>query len=751
MNATQMKLDAFRRAAFALALCAIPALAQSGPALRVTVGTCSVTATTTSATYSPAGCGSSAPALTFDGTQYYWDGSLGDFSISIVGQSRASLPSPALDVGTNFALASGPVGGTVTIAWSDNNFTGQGPIMISSSTTLAQGAASAVYTAYGDSTNALFGTEVSVGPGNTGALGTVAVPVMLTGANTWNPAGTYSLTGSETFVLAPNSSLTNDFALRAKAEPSGTCVTFLGTPTQNIALVPVQMTASGGAGGPYTFTATGLPAGVTMASDGTISGTPTVNGVFNYTVTIRDSAGTTVQVICTIAIATSSVVTPPTNQCGLTWGYWKNHLSAWPVSSLVLGSQTYSMSELICILNSSVSGDASLNLAHQLIAAKLNVLNGTNAATAGTSITDADNVLKLYSGKLPYHVSSSSTNGSKMTTIASKLNDFNSDGLLQPGCTNGGGGSTPPPLTLKCPASTDPDGGSYSSAFIADGGTAPYSFKISSGMLNPGLTLNTSTGTITGTPTASGTYTFTGVVTDSNKQTATASCSINLSCTPPPSVGTVTCPISTAVAGSAYSSAVGITGATGPFTFTMASKPSWMVLNSSTGAVSGTPAAGTYMFIAYVTSTAGMAQKSCTIVVTAPPPATNTCSLSWGYWKTHTSKWPVTSLKLGGNTYTQAQLMNLLGLAVNGDASIDLAHQLIGAKLNIAAGTPNSVVVNGKSISSIITSADNLITGQLPMKVSSNSSLGKMMTSVAGDLDDFNADGQLQSGCTPCP
>ena len=78
--------------------------------------------------------------------------------------------------------------------------------------------------------------------------------------------------------------------------------------------------------------------------------------------------------------------------------------------------------------------DASLILADQLIAAKLNIANGTDASTAGSNITYADQLLGLYSNKLPYGVAVSSTNGQYMTAVSSNLDDFNSDGKLQPGC-----------------------------------------------------------------------------------------------------------------------------------------------------------------------------------------------------------------------------------------------------------------------------------------------------------------------------
>src|SRR5262249_9045267 len=135
---------------------------------------------------------------------------------------------------------------------------------------------------------------------------------------------------------------------------------------------------------------------------------------------------------CGITIASPP---PPSNVCGLTWGFWKNHVSAWPGTTLVLGSQTYSQSELTAILGMAVKGDARIRLAHQLTAAKLNVANGTPISTAGTNITAADAELSQFAGKLPYNVKPSSTLGQQMTQTSDNLDDFNSDGKLQPGCT----------------------------------------------------------------------------------------------------------------------------------------------------------------------------------------------------------------------------------------------------------------------------------------------------------------------------
>ena len=85
--------------------------------------------------------------------------------------------------------------------------------------------------------------------------------------------------------------------------------------------------------------------------------------------------------------------------CPLTQGFWKNHSSAWPVTSLILGSQTYTQTELLAILTTPSTGDASLILAKQLIAAKLNRASQTVEVPAVTAaITDADSLLSGFPG-----------------------------------------------------------------------------------------------------------------------------------------------------------------------------------------------------------------------------------------------------------------------------------------------------------------------------------------------------------------
>ena len=65
-------------------------------------------------------------------------------------------------------------------------------------------------------------------------------------------------------------------------------------------------------------------------------------------------------------------------------------------------------------------------------------------------------------------------------------------------------------------------GVAYSQTIIASGGVGPYTYAVTAGSLPSGLTLNTSTGQITGTPTAGGAYSFTITATDAAFSTGIA-------------------------------------------------------------------------------------------------------------------------------------------------------------------------------------------------------------------------------------
>jgi len=65
--------------------------------------------------------------------------------------------------------------------------------------------------------------------------------------------------------------------------------------------------------------------------------------------------------------------------CVHSQGYWKTHPNAWPVSTLKLGNVIYTKTQLLAIWNTPAAGNGLVSLAHQLMAAKLNILAGALA------------------------------------------------------------------------------------------------------------------------------------------------------------------------------------------------------------------------------------------------------------------------------------------------------------------------------------------------------------------------------------
>ncbi len=104
--------------------------------------------------------------------------------------------------------------------------------------------------------------------------------------------------------------------------------------------------------------------------------------------------------------------------------------------------------------------------------------------------------------------------------------------------TNGCMGSQDYSVSMTCstitltPASL-PDGQAgtvYHQSMLGFGGTAPYSFAVTSGSLPNGLSLDSGTGAVSGTPTATGSDTFTITATDTNGCTGSSNYTVNVVC-----------------------------------------------------------------------------------------------------------------------------------------------------------------------------------------------------------------------------
>ena len=131
-------------------------------------------------------------------------------------------------------------------------------------------------------------------------------------------------------------------------------------------------------------------------------------------------------------------------------------------------------------------------------------------------------------------------------------------------------------------------GVAYSATLTATGGTKPYSWSLKSGSLPAGLSLDSATGAITGTPTQSGSFPLVFDVTDLYNA-AGASGNLNVTIDPVIQVSTTSLPSGTQ--GAAYTGNLTATGGSGVYTWSLksGSLPPGLSLNSSTGAITGTP------------------------------------------------------------------------------------------------------------------------------------------------------------------
>ncbi len=113
-------------------------------------------------------------------------------------------------------------------------------------------------------------------------------------------------------------------------------------------------------------------------------------------------------------------------------------------------------------------------------------------------------------------------------------------------------------------------GESYTSAIQANGGTAPYSFVLSSGSLPDGLVL-AGDGTISGTPAIAGASTFTVMVSDGNGPGASTDLTINIAAEPLKILTSGTLP--DGQLGTDYSQTFAASGGTLPYTWSVTGAP----------------------------------------------------------------------------------------------------------------------------------------------------------------------------------
>ena len=363
------------------------------------------------------------------------------------------------------------------------------------------------------------------------AAGTFSFTVRGTDANAYSGTRSYSLT-----VAAPTITL----------NPTTLTSATVGTASSQ------SVTASGGTA-PYTYAISSgaLPAGLSLSSSGTLSGTPTAGGSFNFTVTATDSStGTgpfTGSRAYTLTVGNPTLTITPSSTGGLTGVAGTSYSQSFTASG---GSSPYIYA--LTINSGAMPSGLSFNTATHTLSG-----TPTTAGTVGFTVTATDSS----SGAGPYAVSGTYT----LTVSAPTL--------------------TVAPATLSSPVI----GTAYSQTLTASNGRAPYTFAVTTGTLPAGLSLS-SAGVLSGTPTAGGSFSFTVTATDANGFTASRAYSFTISAA---AVALNPATVPGATLAVAYSQTLAASGGVAPYTYAVSSGtlPAGMSLNGTTGVLSGTPTA----------------------------------------------------------------------------------------------------------------------------------------------------------------
>ena len=118
--------------------------------------------------------------------------------------------------------------------------------------------------------------------------------------------------------------------------------------------------------------------------------------------------------------------------CTHSLGFWKTRPNAWPATHHTLGTVSYEPAELYGILFQPVEGNGIVALAHQLIAAKLNIALGASSDAIDATIEAADRMIgaqvvpPIGDGVLPT---------SRSAVLTGQLDAYNR-GLVGPGPCN---------------------------------------------------------------------------------------------------------------------------------------------------------------------------------------------------------------------------------------------------------------------------------------------------------------------------
>jgi hypothetical protein len=305
---------------------------------------------------------------------------------------------------------------------------------------------------------------------------------------------------------------------------------------------------------PLTFSIVqgSLPAGLTLSSNGNISGTPTASGLYQITFRVLDAQQNAAQINLPLYVNTTGLLlrtlSLPSGQTGQAY-------SAMLEASGGTAPYVFDV----------VSGALPAGLTLSATGALTGIPSGNTGAAFTVRVKDAANAI---------------------SSVAYLFN-VNSGGISLDAMT-------PPVVETAVP---------YSFSYSSRGGASPYTYAIESGNLPPGLILS-SAGVITGDSGASGTYFYNLRVNDSAQGTALFNQLIRVASR---QLGFTTNRIPEVNTGVPYFAAFSAVNGIGPYTFSLSSGtlPMGITLDAN-GNLSGTTMAlGSYPLTVQVTDSTG--------------------------------------------------------------------------------------------------------------------------------------------------